>query len=257
MKYKAGLQLGDLECRQAGAPSPLLPASRSSPLPAEGAQPSRALPSYRRHQSRDHAATERTAPPQEGATLPRLQLCTKAKSREQGPGISNRGCPGPGANRCGVWGTPRTDIGISEAHQQVMEGAGVSGEVAGGGAVTWGLGDCATTHSAHLRAVPAFPLHLLPLLGILPDPLRSREVPLGNRQASVSAPSPRGFRRTVHPPTPFWGRPYPAKGRRGLSKGGGSGQSQAGFMNGERPAHRLSDPWRPSGASRPRGLQET
>lgn len=30
--------------------------------------------------------------------------------------------------------------------------------------------------------------------------------------------------------------------------GGGSGLSQAGFMNGERPAHRLSDPWRSSGS---------
>lgn len=34
VKYKAGLQLSDLECRQAGAPSPLLPASRSAPLPS-------------------------------------------------------------------------------------------------------------------------------------------------------------------------------------------------------------------------------
>lgn len=180
VKYKAGLQLSDLECRQAGAPSLLLPASRSAPLrsPPRGAQPSRALPSYRGHQSRDHAATERTAPPQEGATPPRLQLRTKVKSREQGPGTSNRGCPGRGANRCGAWGTPRTDIGIPEEHRQVMEGAGVSGE----GGVTWVLGDCATTHSAHLRAAPAYPLaHLLALLGILSDSLRSREVPLGNR----------------------------------------------------------------------------
>lgn len=99
-----------------------------------------------------------------------------------------------------------------------MEGAGVSGEVAGGGAVTWGLGDCATTHSAHLRAVPAFPLHLLPLLGILPDPLRSREVPLGNRQASVSAPSPRGFRRTVHSPT-ILGSSLPSQGKKGSEQG--------------------------------------
>lgn len=60
----------------------------------------------------------------------------------------------------------------------MMEGAGVSGE----GGVTWVLGDCATTHSAHLRAAPAYPLaHLLALLGILSDSLRSREVPLGNR----------------------------------------------------------------------------
>lgn len=44
------------------------------------------------------------------------------------------------------------------------------------------LGDCVTTHSAHLRVAPAYPLaHLLPLLGILSDSLRSREVPLGNR----------------------------------------------------------------------------
>lgn len=31
-------------------------------------------------------------------------------------------------------------------------------------------------------------------------------------------------------------------------EGGGSGLSKAGFMNGERPARRLSDPWRPSGS---------
>lgn len=39
VKYKAGLQLSDLECRQAGAPSLLLPASRSAPLPAVRSPP--------------------------------------------------------------------------------------------------------------------------------------------------------------------------------------------------------------------------
>lgn len=230
-------------------------------LPSPPSLPLRSPPSPRR--SALPSPPELPRPPRAGTTQPRSgqrrlrrgpprRVSSSAPRRSPASKVQVtriRGCPGPGANRCGTWGTPRTDVGIPEEHPQVMDELESLGRRGGvGGCVTWVSGDCAATHSAHLRAAPAVPFSALAApLGILPDSLRSREVPLGNRKANVSAPSPRVLGRTAQPLTPVKGRLYPAKQRRGLSMGGGSGLSQAGFMNGERPAHWLSDPWRPSG----------
>jgi hypothetical protein len=210
----AGLGLGDTERRPAGAP----PASPPSPAPS----PRRAAPRSPRQATARAGAKPRLTPSQGarqrslGRGLPRPPPQPrpprhnlprrKAKSWAQGPRISNRERPGPGANRCGARGDPQAGDGVSK------------GPAAGNGgtqprAAAWVLGGWVTIPLCTPPGAPEEPLELL-MPSPLPQPPRCREVPLREPWGMESPPPLPGVSRGHRPPAPVRGGPCPARGRR-------------------------------------------
>lgn len=102
-------RLGDKKRSRVGAPLPALPLPPRPPLPA-ACSPAEPAPATARCGAQH---------PQEPGLRRR-----EAKSPLQGPGISNRGRPGPRANRCGAWETPRPRVGVPNNSWQEPESGG-------------------------------------------------------------------------------------------------------------------------------------
>lgn len=181
-----GLGLGDTKRRPAGGSPPRRPLPLGSP-PPRGAQPGGAS-AQPQPALEPRLAPSRASPgsaalgggcpgplPRPGPLEPGLRGW-EAESPVQGPGNSSRGRRGPGANRCGAWGTPpRPGVGVPKDPRREPR---VSGHNLGAG--RQGLQE-ALPSSRQASAEPPAPsfLHLFPAAPHKSP--RCREVPLRDR----------------------------------------------------------------------------
>lgn len=208
--------LGDMKPRPAGG-SPPRPAPPAPAPPPHGAQPggARAEPQPAVEPGLASSRTRRGSAalgggcpgplpePQRPGARPSGQ---GEKSPAPGPGTSSRGRRGPGANRCGDWGTPRPGRGFQRTHSGRQESRGI----------IWVLGGwvpsrlCPPPYRTPSALTPPSPCSP-------PQPPRCRGILLREwvRRRSVGIwsplPLPQG---TGNPPTHVPGRPCPAGGGR-------------------------------------------